>query len=270
MKNQIILAILILTFAIFGVSFFVYQEKSIQEIQEAQEMEKVSQPSEEVLQLEETSQNLSSETIEIITSPSQESLPKKFKLDVPFLSQAPLEIWDDDHNEACEEAAILMIDIYLKEKELIPEMVDKEILEMIDYQKENWQGHFDLSVEKIEKLAEEFYGYKNTKIKYDVSIDDIKREIVSGNPVILPTAGRMLFGPLSEGKNPYYRSPGPLYHVLVAIGWDDDKGVMVVNDPGTKHGKEFSFKYEVLENAIHDWNNGNVDNGKKAMVVLFP
>lgn len=200
----------------------------------------------------------------------EKSLPSTFKLEVPFVPQAPFAVWDDDHNEACEEAAILTVDVYLKKKAITPELADKEILAMINYQKENWQGHFDLTAEDIAKLAKEFYGYKNTEIKYDISIDDIKKEIVSGNPVILPTAGRMLFGPLEEGKNPYYRSPGPLYHMVVAIGFDDAKGVMIVNDPGTKNGKEFSFKYEVLENAIHDWNNGNVENGKKAMIILAP
>jgi len=263
-KKQIILVIVIFTLFTFGGLFFIYQEKN------TQEKEEVFQPEEEIVQPEEIFQNSSLEITETTPSHPEESLPKTFKLNVPFISQAPLEIWDDDHNEACEEAAILTIDAYFKKKELTPEMADKEILAMIDYQKKNWNGHFDLPVEDIAKLAEEFYGYKNTEIKYDISIDDIKKEIANNNPVILPCAGRMLFGSLEEGKNPYYRSPGPLYHILVAIGWDDEKGIMIVNDPGTKRGKDFSFKYDVLENAIHDWNGGDVEIGKSVMVVLSP
>jgi hypothetical protein len=263
MRKVIILGVFLFILAALGGVFFLYQEKNNQTITN----------SEENSQQETTisSQNSSLEVTETMPSQAKESLPKTFKLNVPFIPQAPLEIWDEDHNEACEEAAILTLDTYFKKKELTPEMADKEILAMIDYQKKNWQGHFDLPVEDIVKLAEEFYGYKDTKIKYDISIEDIKREIASGNPVILPCAGRMLFGPLEEGKNPYYRSPGPLYHMLVAIGWDDEKGIMIVNDPGTKRGKDFSFKYEVLENAIHDWTpSTHQPDGQSAMIVLNP
>ena len=47
MKNQIILAILILTFAIFG-GLFLFIKKKVFKRFKTQEMEKVSQPSEEV------------------------------------------------------------------------------------------------------------------------------------------------------------------------------------------------------------------------------
>lgn len=201
------------------------------------------------------------EDIKEISAEEKEILPSKFKLDVSFTSQAPFTVWDFDHDNACEEAAILIVHYFWQKKELTPEIADKEILEMIEYQKKNWGGHFDLEAEETAKLAKEFYGYENIEIKYDISIEDIKKEIFAGNPVILPTAGRLL-------GNPYYRQPGPLYHMLVAIGFDDGKGEMIVNDPGTKRGENFVYKYDVLEKAIHDWNEGKVEDGKKAMIVI--
>lgn len=196
----------------------------------------------------------------------EEILPARFKLEVPFTSQAPFAIWDDNHNNACEEAAILIVHFYhsksrsdLEATKITPEIADKEILEMIEFQRKNWKGHYDLEASEVAKLARDFYNYKNTKVIYNIFIEDIKREIFNGNPVILPSAGREL-------GNPYYRRPGPLYHMLVAIGYDEDE--IITNDPGTKRGKNFSYRYNILLNALHEWNGGDIQNGKSAMIIL--
>ena len=131
----------------------------------------------------------------------EKSLPSTFKLEVPFVPQAPFAVWDDDHNEACEEAAILTVDTYLKKKAITPELADKEILAMINYQKENWQGVW-LTAEDIAKLAEEFYDYKNTEINTIFQSMILKK---LWQPVIYQQLEEC-FGPLEEGKNPYYRS----------------------------------------------------------------
>lgn len=196
----------------------------------------------------------------------EEILPARFKLEVPFTSQAPFGIWDDNHNNACEEAAILIVHFYhsklrsdFKITKITPEIADKEILAMIEFQRKNWKGHYNLEASEVAELARDFYNYKNTKVIYNISIEDIKREIFNGNPVILPCAGREL-------HNPYYRRPGPLYHMLVAIGYQKDE--IIVNDPGTKRGKNFSYRYDILLNALHEWNGGDIQNGKSAMIIL--
>lgn len=263
------LSILLVVF-IFGGVFLFFQHNGFSIKQENPEGILKNQSSDESISasppLLENSDNSDIEDLENgdikeISTEEKEILPSKFKLDVPFSSQAPFAVWDFDHNNACEEAAILIIHYFWQKKELTPEIADKEILAMVDHQKRNWGGHYDLEAEETVKLAKEFYGYKDIEIKYDISLEDIKKEIFAGSPVILPTAGRLL-------KNPYYRQPGPLYHMLVAIGYDDEKGEMVVNDPGTKRGKDFVYKYDVLENAIHDWNGGNVENGKRTTIVI--
>jgi len=210
-----------------------------------------------------------SEVTEEVSIEREEVLPERFKLDVPFTSQAPPVYgpkknepkWDPDHNNACEEAAILIVNSYINNKELTPDIANKTILEMLRFQEDNYgERNKDLEAEEVAKLAQDFYNsYKNTKIVYDISIEDIKREIVAGNPVILPAAGRLL-------GNPYYRRPGPLYHMLVAIGYDEDE--IITNDPGTKRGKDFSYKYNTLLNAVHEWNRGDVGNGRSAMIIL--
>ncbi|KKR45570.1 MAG: hypothetical protein UT82_C0026G0013, partial [Parcubacteria group bacterium GW2011_GWB1_40_14] len=92
------------------------------------------------------------------------------------------------------------------------------------------------------------------------TVDTIKRELAAGNPIIVPAAGREL-------GNPYFTSPGPLYHMLVIRGYtSDDK--FITNDPGTRRGEEYTYKFDILMNAIHDWNGGDVINGKKVIIVL--
>lgn len=197
-----------------------------------------------------------------ITKQKGEEIPENYKIkNVPFTPQAPFAKWDHDHNEACEEAAILIVHYFYEKKDLTPTASDKEIMGMVNYQKKNWGGHYDLEAKEIVKLAKEYYGYKNIKILYNVSINDIKKEIAKGNPVILPTAGRLL-------GNPYYKSPGPLYHALVAIGYTESK--IITNDPGTKRGENFSYSYSTIKNALHEWNNGNVYKGRRTMIVLVP
>jgi hypothetical protein len=190
----------------------------------------------------------------------KEILPASYKINnVPFTPQAPFANWDFDHNEACEEAAILIADSFYKRKALTPENADKEIMAMVNYQKENWGGHFDLEAKEIAKLAKEYYGYKNPRVIYGATIYDIKKEVAKGNPVIIPTAGRLL-------KNPYYKQPGPVYHALVAIGYTESE--IITNDPGTKRGKDYSYSYATLLNAMHEWNNGNIYNGRRTIIIL--
>lgn len=219
--------------------------------------------------LEEKEAESSLPSLEEGAEEEKEILPDKFRLEVSFASQAPFANWNEDYNDACEEAAIIITHYFLTDNELTPEIADKQILAMLDFQEKNYsERNKDLEAMETAKLAKDFYNYTNVKVKYNISIEDIKKEIYKKNPVILPIAGRLLFGPLEEGKNPYYREPGPLYHMLVAIGWDDEKEEMIVNDPGTSRGENFSFKYEVLENALHEWNGGEVLEGKKVMIVF--
>jgi len=191
-------------------------------------------------------------------------LPKKFKLEVPFTSQAPgmKAPWPEDFNNACEEVAIIIVDAYIKGRELTPSFVKSETLRMLDFQEEKYgERNKDLEAEEVARLAEDFYDYKNVKFSYDISLEDIRREIFAGNPVILPAAGRKL-------SNPHYSGEGPRYHMLVAIGWNDEKGEIITNDPGTKYGESYSYKYNVLLNALHEWNGGDVENGRSAIIIF--
>lgn len=198
------------------------------------------------------------------------SIPESCDLEVAFTCQSPYQNWNMPWQEACEEASLIMINHYLKKEylnlEIPKDVANQEILDMVDWQLANWDGHFDLKAEDIARLAKEYYGYKNVEVKYDITIDDIKKELAQGNAVLVPTAGQML-------ANPHFTAPGPVYHNLVIVGFDENG--FITNDPGIWQGFKFRYSFENLYDSIHDFVDGTsklnpypILNGRKAMVVI--
>lgn len=188
------------------------------------------------------------------------ALPAEFNLAVPFTPQAPFEDWNLPYKEACEEASVAMVDAFYKGRKFNKASATTEILGLVEWQTKIL-GHFeDTNAEQTARILRERYGYKNVRVVYEPTLETIKREVAQGRPVILPAAGRLL-------KNRYFRQPGPVYHMLLVRGWTKD-GLIITNDPGTKRGEGYLYKSEVLMNAVHDWNGGDVLNGRKVMIVV--
>lgn len=187
-------------------------------------------------------------------------LPAEFNLAVPFTAQAPYGDWNLPYKEACEEASVAMVDAFYKGRKFNKASATTEILGLVEWETKNL-GHWeDTNAEETARILRERYGYKNVRVVYDPTIEMIKREVVQGRPVILPAAGRLL-------GNRFFRQPGPVYHMLLVRGWTKN-GLIITNDPGTKRGEGYLYKPEVLMNAVHDWNGGDVYNGKKVMIVV--
>jgi len=187
------------------------------------------------------------------------SLPSQINLDVPFTCQAPYANWDYAHEEACEEASVLMAAYYLKNKKISsPQEAEKEILALQDYQRKLFGFYESTTAEQTAQLIEKYYGLQ-AEVKYKISLEDIKREVALGYPVILPCAGRLL-------PNPNFRRPGPIYHMLVVRGYTPSK--IITNDPGTRKGKEFTYLYQDLYKAIANWNGQAPDLSQKVMIVV--
>jgi len=191
----------------------------------------------------------------------EKKLPSSYDLTVPFVPQAPFGVWDNLHDNACEEASIILVHYYKIGKSLSREQADSEINKMVNYEIKKYGKHKDLTAQETADLAKEFYGYKNVKVAYDFSWDDVKREIANNNPVIVPAAGRLL-------NNPNFRQPGPVYHMLVIRGYTQNE--IITNDVGTRKGESYKYSYQTLDGAIHDWteNPNIIQDGKRAMLVL--
>lgn len=189
------------------------------------------------------------------------ALPAKIFIKVPFTSQAPFANWDAYHEEACEEAALIMVRYYLDKKSLTPAIAEAEIQNLIKFQLEKYGDYKDSDAAEMVRLAREYYKIGNLKVIYDFGKEDIKKELAKGKPIIIPAAGRLL-------GNPNFKQPGPLYHALVLTGYNGN--TVITNDPGTRKGERYEYSLDVLYNAIHDF-PGNLDNiqqGRKAMIVL--
>lgn len=203
-----------------------------------------------------------------------ETIPDSFYIEnVPFVSQAPFRVWDDLHNEACEEAAVLSVIYYLKNQHPGAQEIDQDLIKAINWQEQNFGGHYDLPLEKVKELVEKYFSQK-AEIIINPSIDDIKKQVSKNKPVILPTAGRTL-------GNPYFRSPGPVYHMIVVRGYNDKTQEFIVHDVGTNtKGEDYHYKYQKLYDAVHDMPSWPMDknkldadpelifSGQKAMIVI--
>ncbi len=178
-------------------------------------------------------------------------------LPVPFTSQAPEKNWDQPWQDACEEAAVLMLDAYYKDYTLSPLFTKDEITKMVEWEEDQGWGT-SIEMLKVKKLVE-YYLHKNVSIVSKPTIERIKRYVDSGQPVLVVAYGKDL-------PNPNFRNGGPEYHALIIRGYTDEK--FITNDPGTQFGKNFSYLYDDLLNAIHDWNGGDVENGEKVVLVV--
>lgn len=189
------------------------------------------------------------------------TFPPSAKLTVPFSAQAPHGNWDMPYQEACEEMSLIMLDYFLTGRSMTPEQADAEIVQMVDWQE---RSGFDVSItmEELAAVLENYYGgtYK-PRLIYNVSPEDIKREIAAGNPVIAPTAGKKL-------NNPYFSGGGPWYHMLVITGYDHTN--FITNDPGTWRGEDYQYTHEVLLDSIHDWVGvpEQIEDGGKVVMVV--
>ena len=188
-------------------------------------------------------------------------VPAELNLAIPFTSQAPLTNWDALHEESCEEASVLMAARFLQGRPIeSPDDADNAIVTLVDYNKNELHQAIDTTVAETAKLVEEFYDL-NTEVIYDWTWDDVKQALAQGYPVILPAAGREL-------GNPNFTAPGPIYHMLVIKGYTADQ--VITNDPGTRRGADYTYSYDTLMSANHDWDPDNIDNGVKAILIIKP
>jgi len=184
--------------------------------------------------------------------------PALLNLDVPFTSQAPESNWDQPWQDACEEAAILMLDAYYKGYNLSPLFAKDELLKMVDWETErNWGN--SISLAHVQEVAEWYMGNSfSFHIQKEPSIEGIKQTLSAGNPVLVVAYGKSL-------DNPNFREGGPEYHALIIRGYNQDG--FITNDPGTRNGKEFFYTYDNLMSSIHDWNAGDVEHGEAVVLV---
>ena len=154
-----------------------------------------------------------------------------------------------------------MIDYYYQNKDLPPPLqIEDILLDMIGWQEDNWDGHFNLSVDKVAEFADIYYDYE-IEIVEDLDTDKIESYLDRGLPIIIPADGHIL-------DQPYFTNDGPDYHMLVIKGYID--GNFITNDPGTWRGADFIYTYENMMASIADWDTKEASTtGPKQGLVLL-
>ena len=203
----------------------------------------------------------------VAASTAQEvSIPAQLQWPVFFASQAPLANWDALHEEACEEASMIMAVKYFKRLPLDNNIMEEEIQRLVKWETDNGYG-VDLTADEVVRVLADYFGIK-AKVSQEVNTDQIKYELAQGNLIIIPAAGRDL-------HNPNFKAPGPIYHMLVIKGYNSRQ--FITNDPGTRKGNGYRYDYDILLGAIHDWNKllavggmteEKMRQGAKAMIIV--
>ncbi len=196
-------------------------------------------------------------------------LPDEKNLAVPFTTQAPGANWDADHEEFCEEAAMLMVARYYQGQPFASAADAERGLQAVKtWEVKNLGFYFDTTAEENAQIIRGLYGL-HVELVTNPTVKQIQTAIAAGHPVIVPTAGREL-------GNPNFSGQGPIYHNLVIRGYTSD-GKFITNDPGTRKGEQYVYSESVIMNAIHDWvpagdrtiaANGDVVNGKRVVLVV--
>lgn len=252
------ISVLITTFSIFGIVYIWYEDKT-----QTIEPLPISVSHTEIL-------TQTSTTIKVVIPDTSSSsvqkdgvFPKTFLLSLPFTSQAPEKNWDQPWQDACEEAAVLMVNAYYSDKTLDVTTAKEEILKMVEWEETQKGWGRSIEIEKIQDIFNEYLKYSSTKKTVSIienpTVDQIKQFVVKGQPVLVVADGKVL-------PNPHFRNGGPQYHALVIKGYTETE--FITNDPGTQFGENFKYTYDDLLDSIRDWNEGDVKNGKQAVLVI--
>ncbi len=200
--------------------------------------------------------------------------PTSVNLDVQFFSQAPRGDWSLPWQEACEEASAILVGAYWTNEKLTLATMEQHILDAVAWQKDHFGFYQHTTAQQTADMLKALYGLE-VRVEYDIDTERIAEHVRAGRPVIVPLAGRLL-------GNPYYTSPGPVYHMLVVRGVTAD-GDIITNDVGTRRGQNFTYRPDVFLNAMHDVPSGGdtypvsvdkeqqwVESGRRAIIIVYP
>ena len=198
---------------------------------------------------------------------SKEGTTSIILLDVPFTSQAPFGEWKDERQQdGCEETSALMAVAWASGEKLSRDGAKKEILAIAEYEKNKYGSFVDTDAkDTVDRIIFGYFNYEKARAIDNITIDNIKTELYKGSLVLVPCNGRRL-------GNPNYTPPGPERHMLVIRGYDPIKKEFITNDAGTRKGKAYRYKEDILYKAIVDYPTGNhvpIKVEIKAMIVVW-
>ena len=138
--------------------------------------------------------------------------------------------------------------------------VEEQITALTNWEQTNFGYSLDATVVETAEMIQLFYNLKAVVVS-NYTEKDIKDALNANKVVIIPVNGRLI-------GNPYYKQPGPIYHMLVIRGYTATQ--LITNDPGTKNGENYKYYFSTLKNAPADWNNSAkiMDSTIKIALIL--
>ncbi len=185
---------------------------------------------------------------------------------VPFTVQAPFGNWADDRQQnACEETSVIMAMAWANKTSLIKTTALKQILAIAAWEQKNYGNYVDTdATSTAERLLTGYFNYKNWKIKTTIKLPDLISILSQGKLILAPCNGQKL-------HNPHFQQPGPLQHMLVIKGYDDQTKEFITNDPGTKFGADYRYPATVLYNALRAYPTGHhlpITGNEKTIIIV--
>lgn len=139
---------------------------------------------------------------------------------------------------------------YTSDPTFTPQEMEDTIRQLVAWETE--RGYqIDVTVAETQTILKDYFDIP-ARLERRVTADRLRYELAQGNVIIIPAAGREL-------GNPNFRNPGPIYHMLVIIGYDGDE--FITHDVGTRKGREYRYDAEHLVSVIHDWDHDRAEGG---------
>lgn len=191
----------------------------------------------------------------------------QLNLEIPYINEAPDDIWTGPWKNACEEASMAMVEKFYTGKNPVPVKEAKTfMIALFDKQNKIWGSNADSDAVRTAKLINDYSSY-NAVIKDNPTAEDIKKELQQKHPVISLHYGKDL-----QNKNIPFLRTGSYYHMMVITGYDDIEEEFIVNDTGDrKTGKGYRYDYDIFINSLHDFDfKTHKANGPARVVFTYP
>ncbi|MDO8499361.1 MAG: C39 family peptidase [bacterium] len=187
----------------------------------------------------------------LATLPSTATATNSVNLKVPFTSEIPDGIWVSPWSNACEEAAITMVEnYYAGEENLTIKQAKQAMSRLFGIENKIYGFNADTNAALTARLINDYSNF-TAKIKINPTLEEIKDELRAKRPVISFHYGKNLPNPEHR-----WRAGGSYYHVMTINGFDDTKKEFVVNDSASHdNGLDYRYTYATIMDTLADFNH---------------
>lgn len=247
-------------FIIVGVSYYLFAPPTVGDYEPEQGIQKPT-----TNQAAREQSGSGNEDVEGASAQGQQ--PNQTLLAVPYINEAPDGNWTGPWKNACEEAAIVMVErFYAGQKEVGVEDAKAALRRLFAVQDARWGGNANSDAARTAEIVNSLHLFK-AKVVTRPTLEDIKNELAAQRPVITLHKGFDL-----GNKNIPFLPTGSSYHSLALIGYDNATQEFITNDDGDeKAGKGRRYKYTVVMNSMHDYNyKTNMTDGPARALFTAP